>query len=179
MMTTVSFYTITAYTPTFGRLLHLPAGESLAVTAGVGLSNLAWLPLMGTLSDRVGRRPILLACTGLAILTAYPAMAWLAAAPSAPRLLAVELWLSALYGGYNAAMVVFLTEIVPAEFGRLASAWPTAWPPLSAVSHLHRHLVDRSDGRRPMPGAWLTLAAAVALAVILLSPPPRAEAGQA
>ena len=76
-MTTVSFYMITAYTPTFGKLLHLPERANLWVTAGVGASNLLWLPLMGALSDRIGRKPILIACTLLAILTAYPAMAWL------------------------------------------------------------------------------------------------------
>ena len=74
LMTTVSFYMITAYTPTFGKLLHLPERANLLVTAGVGASNLVWLPLMGALSDRIGRKPILIACTVLAILTAYPAM---------------------------------------------------------------------------------------------------------
>ena len=46
----------------------------------------------------------------------------------------VELWLSALYGWYNGAMVVALTEAVPASvrtsgFARLV----TASPPHSAV----------------------------------------------
>ena len=62
-MTTVSFYMITAYTPTFGGLLHLKPMETLIVTFCVGVSNLIWLPVMGAASDRVGRRPILLACT--------------------------------------------------------------------------------------------------------------------
>ena len=34
LMTTVSFYMITAYTPTFGKLLHLPERANLLVTAG-------------------------------------------------------------------------------------------------------------------------------------------------
>jgi MFS transporter, MHS family, citrate/tricarballylate:H+ symporter len=33
-----------------------------------------WLPVMGAVSDRIGRRPILLAFTGLTIVTAYPAL---------------------------------------------------------------------------------------------------------
>jgi len=68
---------------------------------------------MGSLSDRVGRRPLLLACTVLMLVTAYPAMLWLVRGPSFSRLLIVELWLSFLYGSYNGAMVVFLTEIMP------------------------------------------------------------------
>src|SRR6476646_2300901 len=55
-MTTVSFYMITAYTPTFGNtVLKLASIDSLTVTLCVGLSNLIWLPIMGALSDRVGR----------------------------------------------------------------------------------------------------------------------------
>jgi MFS family permease len=38
LMTTVSFYTITAYTPTFGKLLHLPTEDNLTITALVGVS---------------------------------------------------------------------------------------------------------------------------------------------
>ncbi|MGF6510183.1 MFS transporter [Paraburkholderia sp. 32] len=116
VMTTVSFYTITAYTPTFGReVLKLSAIDALVVTVCVGISNLIWLPLSGALSDRVGRRPVLLAFTILTILTAYPALQWLVAEPSFARLLAVQLWLSFLYGCYNGAMVVALTEVMPVE----------------------------------------------------------------
>ena len=42
-MTTVCFYLITAYTPTFGRfVLHLTDRESLFVTLCVGVSNFLW-----------------------------------------------------------------------------------------------------------------------------------------
>src|SRR6267143_5432538 len=115
-MTTVSFYMITAYTPTFGNsVLHLSSADSLIVTLCVGASNLFWLPIMGALSDRIGRRPLLFGCTVLMLITAYPAMLWLVHEPSFGRLLAVELWLSFIYGSYNGAMVVFLTEIMPVE----------------------------------------------------------------
>jgi len=46
-MTTVSFYFITAYTPTFGReVLKLTALDALVVTLCVAVSNLVWLPVM-------------------------------------------------------------------------------------------------------------------------------------
>ena len=58
IMTTVSFYLITVYTPTFGKtVLKLTAADSLIVTICVGISNFIWLPIMGALSDRIGRRP--------------------------------------------------------------------------------------------------------------------------
>ena len=43
---------------------------------------------MGALSDRIGRRPLLIGCTAATILTAYPVMLWLAGSPSFGRLLA-------------------------------------------------------------------------------------------
>ena len=170
LMTTVSFYMITAYTPTFGTLLHLPERANLWVTAGVGASNLIWLPLMGAASDRIGRKPILIACTMLAILTAYPAMAWLAAGPSVARLIAVELWLSALYASYNSAMVVYLTEIVPPAVR--ASGFSLAYSLATAIGGFTPYIVTlaiHATGNLAMPGVWLTLAAAISLTATLLT----------
>src|SRR5882672_3688372 len=54
-MTTVCFYLITAYTPTYGReVLHLTNRGSLMVTMWVGLSNFIWLPIGGAISG-IGR----------------------------------------------------------------------------------------------------------------------------
>jgi MFS family permease len=164
LMTTVSFYTITAYTPTFGKnILKLSQSDALLVTLCVGVSNLIWLPLMGSLSDRIGRRPLLLGFAALAILTAYPAMEWLVVQPSFSRLLIVELWLSFIYAGYNGAMVVHLTEIVPvavrtAGFSLAYSLATTIGGSTPAIVTFLIH----ETGNRAMPGAWLSLAAAIA-----------------
>jgi len=169
-MTTSSFYFITTYTPTFGtRELHLSSTSSLIVTLCVGVSNLFWLPVMGALSDRIGRPPILIACTVLALLTAYPALAWLVDAPSFARLLTVELWLSFLYGSYNGAMVVYLTEIMPVKVRTagfsfaysLATATFGGFTPTIAT-----YLIHISDNKA-MPGVWLSFAAACGLAATL------------
>lgn len=170
LMTTVSFYMITAYTPTFGKLLHLPEQANLWVTAGVGASNLLWLPTIGALSDRIGRKPILIACTTLMLLTAYPAMAWLTAAPSVARLIAVELWLSALYASYNSAMVVYLTEIVPRAVR--ASGFSLAYSLATAFGGFTPFLVTwliGVTGNRAVPGLWLSVVAAISLLAVLLT----------
>ena len=134
--------------------LGLGGTESLVVTLCVGLSNLVWLPVMGALSDRVGRRPLLVAFTVLTLATAYPAMIWLTAAPTFGRLLAVELWLSFLFGSYNGAMVVALTEIMPAEVRiagfslaySLATAFFGGFTP--AISTFLIHTTGIRDARR-------------------------------
>ena len=175
-MTTVSFYTITAYTPTFGReVLHLSGRASLIVTLCVGLSNLLWLPVMGALSDRVGRRPLLVACAALGLATGYPAMAWLVSAPSFGRLMAVELWLSFVYASYNGALVVHLTEIMPVQVRTagfslaysLATAIFGGFTPAIATWLIHL------TGNRAMPGAWVGVAAAAGLGAALAGGPRR------
>ncbi len=124
---------------------------------------------MGALSDRIGRRPILIACTALAILTAYPAMLWLTASPSVLKLALVELWLSALYASYNSAMVVYLTEVVPAEVR--ATGFSLAYSLATALGgftpFICTWLIAKTHNPA-IPGAWLTSAAAVSLSAVFL-----------
>jgi MFS family permease len=177
LMTTVSFYTITAYTPTFGKnILKLSQSDALLVTLCVGLSNLIWLPLMGSLSDRIGRRPLLLFFAGMAILTAYPAMAWLVDEPGFVKLLIVELWLSFIYAGYNGAMVVHLTEIVPVAVrtAGFSLAYSLATTIGGSTPAIVTYLIHES-GNRAMPGAWLSVAAAIAFFSAWISRPGKAQ----
>jgi MFS family permease len=171
IMTTVSFYLITAYTPTFGKNeLHLSDLDSLLVTVCVGISNFIWLPVMGALSDRIGRKPLLIGATVLAIATAYPALSWLVANPSFGNLLMVELWLSFLYGSYNGAMVVALTEIMPVEVRTtgfslaysLATATFGGFTPAACT-----YLIHALDNKAA-PGIWLTGAAILGLVATLV-----------
>ena len=181
-MTTVSFYMITAYTPTFGQsVLHLASNSTLIVTLCVGVSNFLWLLVMSALSDRVGRRPLLVIFTVLALLTAYPAMSWLVSSPSFGRLLTVELWLSFLYGSYNGAMVVYLTEIMPAHVR--ASGFSIAYSLATAIfggftPAISTYLIHET-GSQAIPALWLSLAAALGLAAVVLTRNRTVQAGEA
>jgi MFS family permease len=164
--TTVSFYMITAYTPTFGSsVLHLAALDSLVVTLCIGASNLFWLPVMGALSDRIGRRPLLFACTALMLVTAYPAMLWLVREPSFGRLLIVELWLSFIYGSYNGAMVVFLTEIMPVDVrtAGFALAYSLATAVFGGFTPAISTYLIHVTQNPAVPGLWLSAAAVCGL----------------
>jgi len=177
-MTTVSFYMITAYTPTFGNtVLKLASIDSLMVTLCVGVSNLIWLPIMGALSDRVGRRPLLIACTLLMLASAYPAMRWLVDSPSFSKLLTVELWFSFVYGSYNGAMVVFLTEIMPVDFrtAGFSLAYSLAAGIFGGFTPAVSTYLIQVTGNRAIPGVWLSLAAACGLAAAMIARPQSAE----
>ncbi|HEY2135504.1 MAG TPA: MFS transporter [Xanthobacteraceae bacterium] len=170
VMTTVSFYLITVYTPTYGKnILKLQELDVLIVTFCVALSNLFWLPVMGALSDRYGRRPILLVFTALTILTAYPALAWMVAGPTFGKMLVVELWLSFLYGSYNGAMVVALTEIVPASVR--TAGFSLAYSLATALFGGYTPAVSTAliswTGDKAAPGMWMSFAAVCGLAATL------------
>ena len=165
-MNTVCFYMITVYTPTFGgAFLHLASKDNMIVTLCVGASNFLWLPIMGAVSDSLGRRPLLATASVLALLTAYPSLSWLVNAPSFSRLMAVELWFSLLFASYNAAMIVFLTEIMPADVRTTgfslvhssATAIFGGFTPAISTYLIH------ATGNRAIPGLWLSFAAACGL----------------
>ena len=169
IMTTVSFYLITVYTPTFGRrVLNLTESDALLVTIAVAASNFVWLPISGAVSDRIGRKPILVAFTILALLTAYPALAWLVRAPTFERMLTVELWLSFIYACYNGAMVVALTELIPASVrtSGFSLAYSLATT-LGGSSLLISTWLIRHTSDKAAPGLWLSFAALCGLIATL------------
>jgi len=178
MMTTVFFYMITAYTPTYGNsVLSLSAADAMLVTLCVGLTNFVLLPIMGALSDRIGRRPLLLACAALAIVSGYPTLDWLADGPTFLKLLTVELWFACVYAGYNGAMIVYLTEVMPPRVR--TAGFSLAYSIATAVfggftPALSTYLIVRT-GNPALPGAWLAFAGLVSFLAVVLLPRLRKE----
>jgi len=112
-------------------------------------------------------------CTILMLITAYPAMLWLVHDPSFPRLLGVELWLSFIFGSYNGAMVVFLTEIMPVNVRTtgFALAYSLATAIFGGFTPAISTYLIHVTGNRAIPGLWLSFAAACGLAASFLAKP--------
>jgi MFS transporter, MHS family, citrate/tricarballylate:H+ symporter len=170
-MTTVTFYFVTVYTPTFGKnVLKLSTSDSLIVTLFVAVTNFIWLPVGGAISDRIGRKPVLLATATLSLVTAYPTLIWLVSSPSFSKMLLVELMFSFYFGVYNGAMVAALTEIVPAHVRTtcfslafsLAAALFGTFTPYAATK-----LIEQT-GDKASPGFWLMCAAASGIIAALI-----------
>ena len=170
-MTTVTFYFITVYTPTFGKnVLKLTEAESLAVTMLVAISNFIWLPIGGTVSDRIGRKPVLVTIAALAFVSAYPVLTWLVADPSFNKMLMVELLFSFYFGFYNGAMVVTLTEVVPAHVRTtcFSLAFALAAALFGTFTPLMSTMLISATGDRASPGYWLMAAAGAGLFATLV-----------
>jgi hypothetical protein len=103
-------------------------------------------------------------------------MLWLVKAPSFARLLAVELWLSFIFGSYNGAMVVSLTEIMPAEVrtSGFALAYSLATAIFGGFTPAFSTYLIHISGNRAIPGLWLSFAAACGLAASLFAKPHNA-----
>jgi MHS family citrate/tricarballylate:H+ symporter-like MFS transporter len=166
VMTTVTFYLITVYTPTFGKtVIKLSIVDSLIVTLFVGLSNFFWLPVMGAVSDRIGRWQIMALFSGLALFTAYPALNWLVTNPSFENMLAVELWFSFIFGSYNGATVVALTEIIPAKIRTtgFSLAYSLATALFGGFTPLVSTWLIEETGDKAAPGYWMAMAGGMGL----------------
>ena len=171
VMTTVAFYLITVYTPTFGKsVLKLSTEESLLVTLCVGLSNFIWLPVMGALSDRIGRWPVMAVAAALTAITAYPALSWLIANPSFGNMVMIELWLSFLYGSYNGATIVALTEIIPVQIRTtgFSLAYSLATALFGGMTPLLSTWLIETTGDKAAPGYWMAGAGAISLLATFL-----------
>ena len=171
VMTTVSFYLITVYTPTFGKsVMQLSIVDSLLITLFIGISNLFWLPVMGALSDKIGRWPIMGLFSGLTLVTAYPALSWLVANPSYENMLLVELWLSFLYASYNGATIVALTEIIPMQIRTtgFSLAYSLATALFGGFTPLVSTWLIETTGDKASPGYWMAMAGGMGLIATIL-----------
>src|SRR5206468_3795213 len=123
--------------------------------------------------DRVGRRTQLTVSATAALLTAYPALAWLVADPSFSHLLLVELWFSVIFASYNGAMVVHLTEVMPAHVrtAGFSLAFSLATGLFGGFTPAVCTYLIQVTGNRAIPGMWLSMAATLGIvAARLLGP---------
>jgi MFS transporter, MHS family, citrate/tricarballylate:H+ symporter len=170
ILTTTTFYFVTVYTPTFGKtVLKLTSRDALLVTLMVAVTNFFWNPVGGAVSDRLGRKPVLLTIAGLSLVTAYPALHWLVADPTFGKMLAVEMMFSFYFGVYSGTMLGCLVEIVPAHvrttcfsmaFALAAALFGTFTPFASTW------LIDHT-GDKASPGYWLMFAATLGIIAAL------------
>jgi MHS family citrate/tricarballylate:H+ symporter-like MFS transporter len=170
VLTTTTFYFITVYAPGFGKQLNLSPTGTLQVTLLVAVTNFIWNPVGGAVSDRVGRKPVLLTIAVLSLLTAYPALSWLAAAPTFGKLLVVQMMFSFYFGVYSGTMLGCLVEIVPAHvrttcfsiaFALAAGIFGTATPFVATT------LISMTGGDRASPAYWLMFGAALGIIATL------------
>lgn len=111
---TVSYYIMLTYLPTFTqRYAGLSATESLwSNTIGLVVLVLV-IPLMGALSDRVGRKPLLLFCCTAFILLSYPGFRLMTASPGLWTILPIQIAFDLVIATFAGTGPATIVELFP------------------------------------------------------------------
>lgn len=89
---TVTVYITFTYLVTFAtKILQLPLQETFEVQMLGALWVVVLTPLMGILSDRIGRSKLLITSLAIYLVILFPLYSWLTAAPTIGRLIVVQL----------------------------------------------------------------------------------------
>jgi MHS family proline/betaine transporter-like MFS transporter len=121
---TVCFYVLLNYMPTYTqKYLKLSASAALwSNTIGLLVLVIA-IPLMGRLSDRIGRKPLLLGCCAAFIVLPYPIFGFLASGASYGSLIAAQILFAILISMFSGPGPAAISEIFPT---RTRSLWMTS-----------------------------------------------------
>ncbi|MFD1036692.1 MFS transporter [Sphingomonas hankookensis] len=165
----ITYYVGIVYVPSFlTGTGAMGEGAALWLSTTAAVMVIAVTPLVGLLSDHVGRKPVLLtACAGAAILP-MTMFAWMAGAGSAALIGALVL--AALGGTVSAVGAVATAEQLPGE-GRLtglALGATAATAIFGGLTPLVSHLLLEATGWVMVPGAMIAVVA-VAVAPVLLT----------
>jgi MHS family proline/betaine transporter-like MFS transporter len=168
VLVTVAAYTA-LYMPTYAiRELGLsPVGGFLA-TMLAGAIQVVMIPLVGALSDKLGRLPIATVATIGMLITAHPLFAWLVAVPTIKSLLFVEGVIGVFVAAYTGAIPALISELFPIRVRTTAvsMSYSVAVAIFGGFApFLIAWLIDIT-GNNLAPGFYLMFAAAVSLVAV-------------
>jgi len=111
---TISYYVILVYMPTFANTqLGMPLGDAF-VGQVIGLACMtAVIPMSGALSDRVGRRPVLIVATVAYLLLLHPMFEWVRRRPDASTFAIVQCALCSIVGVFFGPTSTAIAEQFP------------------------------------------------------------------
>jgi MHS family proline/betaine transporter-like MFS transporter len=169
VVASVAAYTL-LFMPTFAsRDLGLPLDKSLLISVIAIALQIILIPLVGALSDRIGRTLPSIVAAAAFVLLSQPLFAWLVGAPGLQTLAVVQLVISALLSAYVGSLPALMSELFPTNtrttgvsiayslgvttFGGFAP-FVIAW------------LID-ATGSKVAPSYYLMLAGVVSLAALV------------
>jgi len=107
-------YVFLVFLPSFAsQTLKIDLRYALWSTALAGTLYLVLTPIVGHYSDRVGRKPMLFACSLLAVIMAYPLFLFLATYPTFWGMLLVQAIAQAVLTLYTGVISTILSEMFP------------------------------------------------------------------
>jgi MHS family proline/betaine transporter-like MFS transporter len=109
-------YLFFTYLATFAvRYGGLTEAEALGANSVALAMLMICTPIMGAASDRIGRRPLLLAASGALLLAAAPAFACVASSPGMTAVLCLQAALAIVVSMFHGAGPAAVTELFPTQ----------------------------------------------------------------
>jgi len=168
---TVCFYVLLNYMPTYTqKYLKLSASAALwANTVGLFVL-LVCIPVMGRISDWLGRKPLLLACCLAFIVLPFPVFNYMLSGIGFGELVVVQILFAVLISMFSGPGPAAIAEIFPT---RSRSTWMTSGYALAVAifggfaPFISVWLIDRFQS--PIAHVWYLIAAAVVSLLVILS----------
>jgi MHS family proline/betaine transporter-like MFS transporter len=165
---TVCFYVLLNYMPTYTqRYLKIASAALWANTIGLFVLMVC-IPLMGKLSDRWGRKPLLLACCVAYIVVPFPVFSFLLSGASYTQLVIAQIFFAILISMFSGAGPAAIAEMFPT---RTRSTWMTSGYALSVAvfggfaPFISVFLIDKFAS--PLAHTFYLMAAAVISTVVI------------
>lgn len=169
VLATVAAY-LALFMPTYGvKQLGLPPSVSFAAVVLTGAIQMIGAPVVGHLSDKVGRTGVMLVSAALMLVLIYPAFAWLVAAPSAAKLIAVQVMIGVILAGYFGALPGLLSEIFPVSTRTtgMSLAYNIAVTIFGGFGPFIITWLIRETGQKVAPSFYMIFAAVISLAALV------------
>jgi MFS family permease len=162
---------VTNYTTTFAQhTLHMAPGVSLLAGSVGGLAGVAAGLFGGWLSDRIGRRPVMIWPSLVHFVLILPVYVWITQARSAPALIGGGVILGVLAGASTAAFYAAVGETLPKRIrgGAFAIVYALSIAVFGGTTQLVITWLLQVTGNPMAPAWYLFGAAAIGLVARLL-----------
>ncbi|MCC6780350.1 MAG: MFS transporter [Hyphomicrobiales bacterium] len=170
VLVTVSVYTMIVFMPTYAsRTLGLPTWVGFLAGLVTGAIHLPLIPVVGALSDRVGRTPVSLVSAAVLLLVVYPLFAWLTAAPTLSTLIIVQVIIGVLSAAYMGAIPALMSELFPTRMRTtgLSISYSFGVAIFGGFAPFINVWLIEATGSKLAPSFYLMLAAAISLVALI------------
>jgi MHS family proline/betaine transporter-like MFS transporter len=168
---TVSYYIMLQYMPTFTqRYAQLGRSESLWANTICLVVLVVAIPVMGLLSDRIGRKPLLLACCAGFVALTYPLFTVMLSAPGFVVIMWIQILFALLIALFSGPGPAAIAEIFPT---RTRSTWMSTGYSLAVAifggfaPFLATWLITATGS--PIAPTWYVIAAGVVSGALIMS----------
>lgn len=178
---TTNNYVLEYMTTYASNTLGMPAAVSFGATAAIGASGLVCDTLGGWLSDRFGRKPVMIIPWLLLIVAVYPSFWFLERQRTGTALLAVSAALNGIQTLSSATIIVTIAESLPKRVrsGAIALIYALAIAVFGGSTQFLVAWIIRATGNPLAPAWYMLVAVTVGLVAMFRHPetaPPRERA---